>query len=109
MKKVLVLSVAAAVLLALSAYQNVWSKAHVPVKKVQVCHAGTPVETITVSQNALQAHLNHGDCQLPVCDFDNVFQTGNSCNIIDAGGQCGGLVPRDDAGGSTPACPVGTF
>lgn len=108
MKKVLVFS-AAAVLLTLSAYQNVWSKAHVPVNKVQVCHDGTPVETITVSQNALQAHLNHGDCQLPVCDFANVVHTANSCNIVGAGGHCGGLAPRVDAGGSTPACSPGTF
>ncbi len=81
-------------------------KAHVPLGKVQVCHKG---QTITVSENALPAHHRHDDCQLPACDFNNVFQTGDACTSNNAGGECTGLATRDDAGGITDACPVGTF
>ena len=112
MKKVFVLSAAAAVLLALSAYQNVWSKAHVPLHKVQVCHQGDPVEVITVSSNALSAHLGHGDCQVPACDFNNIFQTGDDCSDLggaDEAGHCTELGERDSAEGITDACPVGSF
>ena len=85
-------------------------KGHVPVGKVQVCHDGDPVETITVSENALDAHLRHGDCQLPACDFNNVFHTGESCTIEGAtDGRCALANARDDAGGQTPGCPAGRF
>ena len=119
MKRVLVVSAAAAVLLALSAYQNVWSKGHVPLKKVQVCHQGDPVEVITVSKNALNAHLAHGDFQLPACDFQDapnfshVFFTGDDCSGVSDTNDDGkadtfpdgkGRVDDDSAG-----CPAGQF
>ena len=108
MKKVLVVSAAAAVLLALSAYQSmetVESKGHVSVKKTQVCHDGDPVEVITVSINALPAHLNHGDCRLPTCDDANIFVTELGCAISNPGGNCDNLPnARIDRCGATPGC-----
>lgn len=81
-------------------------KGHVPLHKAQVCHKGDQV--ITVSEKALDAHLNHGDCQVPVCDFANIFHTGDDCSgLSGAGSHCGGLNPRDEA--STPGCPAGRF
>lgn len=106
MKRLVLLSAVAGFLLAIPVSDVVWGKAHVPIHKVQVCHKG---QTITVSENALGAHHGHGDCQLPACDFNNVFFTGDACAVINAGGNCGGLAPRDDAGGETDACPPGTF
>ena len=96
----------AVLLLTVRVPQPVLGKAHVPVKKVQVCHRG---ETNTVSQNALGSHLGHGDCQLPACDFANIFQTGADCSGVgpaDILGHCTGLAPRDEADG-TPGCPAG--
>ena len=82
-------------------------KGHVPLGKAQVCHKG---EVITVSENALPAHLDeHGDCQLPACDFNNVFHTGEVCESNNPGGQCLLQNPRDDASGVTPGCPPGRF
>lgn len=108
MKKALVLSALALLIAGIAAYQStdiVESKGHVSVKKTQVCHDGDPVEVITVSINALDAHLTHGDCRLPTCDFANAFDTEDGCTISNAGGNCiGGLAPRDDACGSTPGC-----
>jgi len=106
MKRVLTLSIVAAFILALPMAHSVWGKAHVPTKKVQVCHEG---ETNTVSKNALGAHLNHGDCQLPACDFNNIFRTGVSCPSADvdpADDKCDLPNPRDEASG-TPGCPAG--
>jgi len=56
--------------------------------KVQVCHIppGNPgnSHTITVSENAVQAHLGHGDL-LGACFCDqNQCQNGGVCNNIDA-------------------------
>lgn len=107
----------AAGLLTLVGTQTVWSKAHVPTHKVQVCHVAEYADitseigvVITVSENALDAHWNHGDCQVPSCDFANVFHTGDACNRTDAGsGRCPLGNPRDDAGGVTPGCPAGTY
>ena len=97
--KLLLISIAGASLLAISASQMVWSKAHVPAHKVQMCHKG---EVIQVGAPALDAHERHGDIQLPACDFANVFLTGQPCD---------GFLnnPRDSAEGLTDACPVGTF
>ena len=97
--KLLLISIAGASLLAITASQMVWSKAHVPLHKVQMCHKG---EVIQVGAPALSAHLRHGDVQLPACDFANVFQTGQPCD---------GTIPNtpNPAGGVTPACPVGKF
>ncbi|MCH7585542.1 MAG: hypothetical protein IH941_10390 [Acidobacteria bacterium] len=99
-------------------------KAHVPAGDVQVSHKGRTA--INVDAPALAAHLGHGDIQLPACDFANVFGEGtDTSNVVDAefvqDGVAGVLylpgtgpmdatfVPRDDAGGITPACPTGTF
>ena len=108
MKRGMVLAVVAAFVLAVPVAQFVWGKAHVPTKKVQVCHKG---KTITVSQNALTAHVRHGDCQLPACDFNNVFFTGDTCDFDrDPAGLCAGLPnARDSAEGIKDACPLGTF
>lgn len=108
MKRALFLSLLAAFVLALPASHLVWGKGHVPTHKVQVCHEG---ETIAVGAKALRAHLGHGDCQLPACDFNNVFQVGDPCSSSDSSGdgKCDLPNPRADAGGITPACPVGAF
>lgn len=94
------------VLLAIPASHLVWGKGHVRIGKVQVCHKG---EVLTVSENALRAHLKHGDCQLPACDFNNVFQTGDACEVSNGGGRCELADERDPADGVTPGCPEGTF
>ena len=107
MRKVLVVSALALLIAGIAAYQSVdtvESKGHVSVKKTQVCHDGDPVEVITVSINALQAHLRHGDCRLPTCDFANAFATEDSCAISNPGGNCNVANPRADACGSTPGC-----
>ena len=109
MKRLLALFTVAAFLVAVPASHLIWSKAHVPVKKVQVCHKG---KVITVSKNALNAHQKHGDCQLPACDFTaaNIFQTGQDCSGVgpaDSQGRCTGLATRTDACGQTAACPAG--
>ena len=107
MKRVLVLSVAAAMLLAIPASHLVFGKAHVRLGKIQVCHEG---RVVGVSENALGGHLSHGDCHLPACDFNNVFFKGDPCSTSGASqGRCAVPNPRDDAGGDTPACPPGTF
>lgn len=110
MKKLIVVSALALLIGGIASYWSVdavHSKAHVPLKKVQVCHKG---EVITVSQNALDAHLmRHDDCQLPACDFANIFSTGDTCTVSNPGAQCDVPNPREDAGGLTPACPEGTF
>ena len=110
MKRLLGLLTLAAFLLAVPASQLMGSqapvptiKAHVPLNKVQVCHKG---EVITISKNALGAHLGrHGDCQLPACDFNNVFFTEQACAGVDGDGddKCDLPNPRDGAAG-TPGC-----
>lgn len=111
----LVISLSAIFLVAILGTQPAWSKGHVPLKKVQVCHVeegfditSTNGVAITVSENALAAHLAHGDCQLPACDFNNVFHTGDLCNRQPSD-ECPLSLPRNDAGGATPGCPPGTF
>jgi hypothetical protein len=63
---------------------------------------------------ALNGHLRHGDIQLPACDMANVFlNKGDASDVISADFSgvtySGGFVAREDAGGTTPACPAGTF
>ncbi len=70
-------------------------KAHVPLHKTQFCHNG---EVIEVGSAAGAAHLAHGDCELPACDFANIFHKGEACDCD--------LDPRDEAAG-TPGCPPG--
>ena len=106
MKRLLGFSLAGAFLLAIPASHLLWGKAHVRLGKVQVCHKG---EVISVRDAALAAHHNHGDCQLPACDFDNVFQVGDACDSSNAGGDCSLPIPRRSAEGLTDACPPDTF
>ncbi len=88
MKRLLVSLAVVGSLAAIPVSNALWGKGHVPAHKSQVCHKG---ETITVGTAAMGSHLDHGDCQLPVCDFNNVFSTGAACNSNNAGGQCAGL------------------
>lgn len=111
-KPLTTLSISAAMLLAFVFLQSVLGKGHVPIGQVQVAHRG---EVIQISENALQAHLSHGDIQLPACDFNNVFFREQDVSNVIAADFTGvtysdiGFVPRDSADGATPACPPGTF
>ena len=72
--------------------------------KVQVCHKGQ-VKDMGIA--ALNAHVNHGDCQLPACDGANVFHVGNPCSTSGASnGKCALANPRAQSG--SPACADGT-
>ena len=106
--QLLLISIAGASLLAITGSQMVWSKAHVPIFKVQMCHKG---KVIYVGAPALMGHLRHGDFQLPACDFENVFFIGRDCSTIsDASGDGfadTGLNTPDPA--NTDACPDGVF
>lgn len=91
------LFIVVAFLLAFGASHFIWEKSHAaPKPKVQICHLGDEgPKVIDVSANALDAHLGHGDCQLPACDVgcDDVFQTGDECNnfVPNPVGQCSSL------------------
>lgn len=110
-RRLVILSIVVLVLLVLVATQAVWGKAHVPVDEVQVCHKGRTA--LNIDKPGLNGHSNHGDFQLPACDFANVFIEGDDCSFVsdvDGDGFAdAGLNPRNDAGGITPACPAGTF
>jgi len=109
-KKAVLLSFVGVFALMLVSSNYAWGKAHVRIGKVQVCHTGDVIEVITVSVNALPAHLRHGDCQLPACDFNNVFATGNVCDTdFCTDTDCCLAASRESAEGITPACPPGTF
>ncbi len=105
----LVLLLVVVLMLAVSA-GVAFGKAHVPVGEIQVAHRGVVKQ---LPAQALGGHLQHGDFQLPVCDFNNVFLNGgDASSVADLDGDGfadAGLAPRADAGGVTPACPPGTF
>ncbi len=103
--RTLILSAIAGALLVLPATQLAWSKAHVPLNRVQVCDAKKS-EVKTVKAGDLGKRLARGDCRLPACDFANVFQTRDACNPTDADGDgfCDLPNPRDSAVDVTPAC-----
>ena len=114
-KRQIMFSFILVVMLVLAASGGVaFGKAHVPAGEVQVSHRGT---AINVDAPALRAHIGHGDFQLPACDFNNVFGEGADTSALsDDNGNgifdkkdTGFNNPRRDAGGITPACPVGTF
>ena len=115
MKKFLILLPILAAVLVVGALTSgiVSGKAHVPASQVQVSHKGRTA--LNVDAPALQAHLSHGDLQLPACDFANVFGEGSDTSNVTGSDGTGvtysdlGFIPRDDAGGITPACPAGTF
>ena len=107
MKRLLVSLAVIGSLAAIPVSNVLWGKGHVPNGKVQVCHDGV---TRNVGKGSLTNHLSHGDCQLPACDFNNVFMTGEACPFKNTGKNTGRKCKfhnRDEA--STPACPAGTF
>ena len=106
--KLVLISIAGASLLAITATQLVWIKAHVPTGAVQMCHNDA---AINVNASAQFGHLGHGDFFLPACDFNNVFHGGDDCSSIsdkngDGFADKGLTKPRKEAAG-TPGCPVG--
>lgn len=107
--KLVLISIAGASLLAIAGSQTVWSKGHVPLGQVQMCHKGRTA--INVDGPAQFGHLKHGDFFLPACDFNNVFGAGTDCSgASDTNGDgFANFGDRDDAGGMTPGCPEGTF
>ena len=105
--QLLLISIAGASLLAITGSQMVWSKAHVPLGAVQMCHKGRVA--LNVAAAAQFGHLRHGDFFLPACDFNHVFQKGDDCSDVDNRDGFAVFGVRDDAGGETDACPEGTF
>ncbi len=99
MKRILVSLAVVGSLAAIPVSNALWGKGHVPAHKAQVCHKGV---TITVGTTALGGHLRHGDCELPVCDFNNVFHTEDACTSNNPGGQCTGL--NTPAATTSPGC-----
>ena len=70
-----------------------------PLDRVQVCSAdddggkkgdmegmngGT---TKTIRTKDLERRLDRGDCRLPTCDFNNIFQSGDACDRDDDDGD----------------------
>ena len=111
---ILIISLASVLLLAVIGTQTVWSKAHVPTNKVQVCHILESASSdlgvaLSINVNAMPGHMGHGDCRLPACDFNNVFGTGSPCDRPAGGGVCPLAFPRDSAEGITDGCPEGTY
>ena len=107
MRKLMMIVLAAG--LSFGSAQIAFSKAHVPVRKGQVCLNG---RVIQASEAAIEALVERsGACELPACDFANVFMRGgDDCSTAsNSDGTCVLTAPRDDAGGLTPACPVGKF
>lgn len=74
-----------------------------PAAKVEVCHIppGDPdnFHTITISENALAAHLAHGDMEGPCNDIcATLCDDGNACTIDDTGDcEQNGCPPADPA------------
>ena len=108
--QLLLISLAGALLVAIPASQAVWSKGHVPLNKVQVCHKG---KTRVIDQKKLDKALKKGDCLLPACDFNNVFFEGDACPMDATGGFCdfpnagaGFPLARAEAHAMTTACTL---
>ena len=103
-KQLLLISLAGASLLAFTASQMVWSKAHVPIGLGQVCHKG---KARVIDLHKIRKHLKHGDCQLPACDQANIFRAGDSCLGDSTGdGFCDVANMRDDKHLETLACTL---
>ena len=104
--QLLLISIVSASLLAITASQMVWSKAHVPIFKVQVCHIPNQ-KVIAVGSSALFGHLRHGDFQVPACSTTIVRMTGSDCSDLmdgDGDGKADGADPIIEG---SPGCPVG--
>ena len=117
--QLLVISLAGALLVAIPASQAVWSKAHVPLDRVQICEGGV---TKNIKANKLAEKLGAGACRLTTCVFnispspgvpsprDFIFLPGEACDVTDVDGDdfCDATAPpfRDgiSAIGITPAC-----
>ncbi len=76
MKRLLVSLAVVGSLAAIPVSNALWGKAHVPVNKEQVCHKG---EVVTVSKNAKDSHLNHGDCLIDKANLRPPLFTGDAC------------------------------
>ena len=59
MKRILLLALAAAIVLAIPASHLLFAKGHVPAGKEQVCHKGS---VLVIGESSVQDHLEHGDC-----------------------------------------------
>lgn len=57
--------------------------------KVLICHSGNNPNTICISPNAVQAHLNHGDYLGPctTCGGENLAAPGNNGNSVASGAE----------------------
>ena len=112
-RQVVVVSLVLALVMALMMAGTVLGKGHVPAGQVQVSHKGRTA--INVDAPSLNAHLGHGDLQLPACDFNNVFHDGDDTSNVVSSDWSGVLYAdgtfkaRRSAEGITPACPPGTF
>ena len=108
MKKCLVLlSIVAVFTATFVASGIVLGKGHVEPGLAQVCHEGF---ALTVDEDGLEDHLDHGDGRLPACDFavGNTFVDDDPCpGDLDGDGFADLQFPRDDACGATDACPAG--
>jgi hypothetical protein len=58
-RQLLLLPIIAAVLLTNVATQTVWSEAHIPEGKVQICHKGK--KTLSIHPDSVTDHFLHGD------------------------------------------------
>ena len=78
--RTLILSTIAGALLVLPLAPLAWSKAHVPLDRIQICDANKN-EAKTVRSKDLAKRLAKGDCRLTACDFGpgRIFQNGQAC------------------------------
>ena len=112
-RQVVVVSLVLALVMALVVAGTALGKGHVPAGQVQVSHKGRVA--MNVDAPSLNAHLGHGDLQLPACDFNNVFHAGDDTSNVVSSDFSGVLYAdgtfkaRRSAEGITPACPPGTF
>ena len=118
-KRVLLLSIVAVVVLALAGSSIVLAKAHVPQSRVQICTPGGVVQNVTLRRS--QSRLNAGACRLTACAFNDeqtgtqyIFLPGDACdstddngdNFCDATGAPSDVPKRVRAQNVTPACTL---
>ena len=123
MRRVVLLSMVAVIVLALSGASMVLGKAHVPQNRVQICTKGGVVQNATLRRS--QSRLNNGACRLTACAFDDVddnggtitqrvFFPGDNCDstdqngdgFCDATGSPSDVPKRLRAINVTPACTL---
>ena len=95
------------VLLAIPASHTVLAHNHVPPDELIVCVLGKTIITSPVSVDFMRT-LGIC-CQLPACDFNNVYRSADSCPFNNIGGKCDLPNERSDAGGTSLSCPAGTY